>query len=313
MKHGGTRDKLARKFGIVCFEMEAAGLINDLPCLVIRGICDYADSHKNKEWQQQRLPMLKSCSLRSTRTGSWKHQSLSQMSTVSCCANNATSIGVSSKQFLSVYLHGSKLQLGVQSSTHWAVQRRREWPHGLVVFFKNRFNDGLQMNKMMRSYLNVFQVMIMKKSIKGFLINGSVVLHSSSWTTLISRRGLLRRISPVCGLPGGVSTLGTFANTERLMLTATFWPVGTGKTMIALVTLDSVFLDDYLTSKQNGSSRGCKRSLFWAPQSYCLFLLWEWAAWCIASIIYSLQFHQTTMSILETDIQTSSRRCSTRY
>jgi hypothetical protein len=31
--------------------MEAAGLINDFPCLVIRGICDYADSHKNKEWQ----------------------------------------------------------------------------------------------------------------------------------------------------------------------------------------------------------------------------------------------------------------------
>ncbi len=32
--------------------MEAAGLINDFPCLVIRGICDYADSHKNKDWQE---------------------------------------------------------------------------------------------------------------------------------------------------------------------------------------------------------------------------------------------------------------------
>jgi hypothetical protein len=31
--------------------MEAAGLMNDFPCLVIRGICDYADTHKNKEWQ----------------------------------------------------------------------------------------------------------------------------------------------------------------------------------------------------------------------------------------------------------------------
>ncbi|ERF68870.1 hypothetical protein EPUS_04522 [Endocarpon pusillum Z07020] len=31
--------------------MEAAGLMNDFPCLVIRGICDYADSHKNKRWQ----------------------------------------------------------------------------------------------------------------------------------------------------------------------------------------------------------------------------------------------------------------------
>ena len=31
--------------------MEAAGLINDFPCLVIRGICDYANSHKNKCWK----------------------------------------------------------------------------------------------------------------------------------------------------------------------------------------------------------------------------------------------------------------------
>jgi hypothetical protein len=31
--------------------MEAAGLMNNLPCLVIRGKCDYADSHKSKQWQ----------------------------------------------------------------------------------------------------------------------------------------------------------------------------------------------------------------------------------------------------------------------
>ncbi|KAJ5666530.1 Nucleoside phosphorylase [Penicillium maclennaniae] len=31
--------------------MEAAGLMNNYPYLVIRGICDYADSHKNKQWQ----------------------------------------------------------------------------------------------------------------------------------------------------------------------------------------------------------------------------------------------------------------------
>jgi nucleoside phosphorylase len=51
MKHGMTRDRLAKEHGIICFEMEAAGLMNQLPCLVIRGICDYSDSHKNKRWQ----------------------------------------------------------------------------------------------------------------------------------------------------------------------------------------------------------------------------------------------------------------------
>lgn len=35
----------------ICFEMEAAGLMNSFPCLVIRGISDYADSHKNDRWQ----------------------------------------------------------------------------------------------------------------------------------------------------------------------------------------------------------------------------------------------------------------------
>jgi nucleoside phosphorylase len=51
MKDGRTRDHLAQELGVLCFEMEAAGLMNQLPCLVIRGICDYSDSHKNKKWQ----------------------------------------------------------------------------------------------------------------------------------------------------------------------------------------------------------------------------------------------------------------------
>jgi nucleoside phosphorylase len=51
MKDGRIRDKLAQELGILCFEMEAAGLMDNFPCLVIRGICDYADSHKNKQWQ----------------------------------------------------------------------------------------------------------------------------------------------------------------------------------------------------------------------------------------------------------------------
>lgn len=51
MKDAKLRDKLAQEKEVLCFEMEAAGLMNHFPCLVIRGICDYADSHKNKEWQ----------------------------------------------------------------------------------------------------------------------------------------------------------------------------------------------------------------------------------------------------------------------
>ncbi|QRD92145.1 nucleoside phosphorylase domain-containing protein [Aspergillus flavus] len=51
MKGAKARDSLAQDSNVLCFEMEAAGLMDQLSCLVIRGICDYCDSHKNKEWQ----------------------------------------------------------------------------------------------------------------------------------------------------------------------------------------------------------------------------------------------------------------------
>jgi nucleoside phosphorylase len=51
MKDATVRDRLAAEMDVLCFEMEAAGLMSHFPCLVIRGICDYSDSYKNKEWQ----------------------------------------------------------------------------------------------------------------------------------------------------------------------------------------------------------------------------------------------------------------------
>lgn len=52
IKDATFRDRLAKQEGMLCFEIEgAAGLMNHFPCLIIRGICDYSDSHKNKAWQ----------------------------------------------------------------------------------------------------------------------------------------------------------------------------------------------------------------------------------------------------------------------
>lgn len=51
MKSGAERDRLATEHGIIAFEMEGAGLWDEVPCLVIKAVCDYADSHKNKGWQ----------------------------------------------------------------------------------------------------------------------------------------------------------------------------------------------------------------------------------------------------------------------
>lgn len=51
MKHGKSRDELACALNALCFEMEGSGVMDGFAGLVIRGICDYSDSHKNKQWQ----------------------------------------------------------------------------------------------------------------------------------------------------------------------------------------------------------------------------------------------------------------------
>ncbi|KAI0880955.1 uncharacterized protein GGS22DRAFT_197275 [Annulohypoxylon maeteangense] len=54
IKDAAFRDSLNESYdgNILCVEMEAAGLMDNFPCIVIRGICDYADTHKNKAWQE---------------------------------------------------------------------------------------------------------------------------------------------------------------------------------------------------------------------------------------------------------------------
>jgi nucleoside phosphorylase len=52
IKDAVVRDRLRDDFHALCVQTEAAGLMNSFPCLVIRGICDYADSHKDGLWQR---------------------------------------------------------------------------------------------------------------------------------------------------------------------------------------------------------------------------------------------------------------------
>ncbi|KAF4457351.1 hypothetical protein F53441_680 [Fusarium austroafricanum] len=50
-KSARKRNELRDRYGVIGLEMEAAGTMNTIPVGVIRGACDYADEHKNKEWQ----------------------------------------------------------------------------------------------------------------------------------------------------------------------------------------------------------------------------------------------------------------------
>ncbi|KAJ1323474.1 adenosylhomocysteine nucleosidase [Microdochium nivale] len=51
MKSGSDRDRIAHAHHLIAFEMEGAGMWDHVPCVVVKGVSDYADSHKNKEWQ----------------------------------------------------------------------------------------------------------------------------------------------------------------------------------------------------------------------------------------------------------------------
>ncbi|KAL3478490.1 hypothetical protein BJX99DRAFT_256387 [Aspergillus californicus] len=61
MKSARHRDKLSSKTQIIGFEMEGAGVCDSLSCLIIKGVCDYADYHKNKEWQDYAAAAATSC------------------------------------------------------------------------------------------------------------------------------------------------------------------------------------------------------------------------------------------------------------
>ncbi|KAF4837970.1 hypothetical protein CGCTS75_v001172 [Colletotrichum tropicale] len=51
MKSGEHRDMMAQQHDIIAFEMEGAGVWDEIPCIIVKSVCDYADSHKNNRWQ----------------------------------------------------------------------------------------------------------------------------------------------------------------------------------------------------------------------------------------------------------------------
>ncbi|TQV90400.1 nacht and wd domain-containing protein [Cordyceps javanica] len=50
-KNAQVRDELLASHNVLGLEMEAAGALTALPVGVVRGVADYADPHKNKQWQ----------------------------------------------------------------------------------------------------------------------------------------------------------------------------------------------------------------------------------------------------------------------
>ena len=60
-KSGEDRDSLVQSENVIAFEMEAAGIWDSFPCLVVKSACDYADSHKNQGWQRYAAATAAAC------------------------------------------------------------------------------------------------------------------------------------------------------------------------------------------------------------------------------------------------------------
>jgi hypothetical protein len=51
MKSSEHRDQIAEQHSVIAFEIEGAGIWDEVPCVIAKGISHYADSHENKAWQ----------------------------------------------------------------------------------------------------------------------------------------------------------------------------------------------------------------------------------------------------------------------
>ncbi|KAI6476862.1 hypothetical protein MCOR13_011809, partial [Pyricularia oryzae] len=61
IKSSEDRSVLATPDGLIGFEMEGSGMWDSLPCVIIKGACDYGDSHKTKIWQPYAAATAAAC------------------------------------------------------------------------------------------------------------------------------------------------------------------------------------------------------------------------------------------------------------
>ncbi|KAL3479405.1 nucleoside phosphorylase domain-containing protein [Aspergillus californicus] len=61
LRSGSHRDRLTEGDSVIAFEMEGAGIWDYLPTILVKGASDYADSHKNKSWQQYSAIVAAGC------------------------------------------------------------------------------------------------------------------------------------------------------------------------------------------------------------------------------------------------------------
>ncbi|KAF5602499.1 transcription factor [Fusarium pseudocircinatum] len=95
---GVHRNELAEKYSLDAFDTEGAGIWDELPTLIVRGISGYADSHSNKEWED--FASATAASVAKAILG--RYPSGNMMPPVPLRAQEANAISVASNSLLDV-------------------------------------------------------------------------------------------------------------------------------------------------------------------------------------------------------------------
>jgi nucleoside phosphorylase len=82
IKSAEYRDSIANENGVIGFDMEGAEIFDYFPSLIIKGVCDYADSHKNKTWQSYSAATAAACLKGSCMNGARKIKILRKVSSL---------------------------------------------------------------------------------------------------------------------------------------------------------------------------------------------------------------------------------------
>ncbi|KAH7463994.1 hypothetical protein FOMA001_g17758 [Fusarium oxysporum f. sp. matthiolae] len=240
MKSGKDRDRIAAQEGVIAFEMEGAGVWDSFPCIVIKGACDYADSHKSKVWQRYAA------------------------ATAAACA----------KAFLSFWVPSSTQDQGQIAS---AVRQREIRPVFLVPFSKNDLfvgrddilaeQNGLLFNKGCRKAALVGLGGIGKTQIAlqlAYQIKEKKQDYSVFWVPALSRASFEQacvQMMDACGIP--TADNNNAVESVRQYLSSK----GAGKWLLVVDNADDI--QTVMGSK--GADNGLYRSLPQSDQGRILF------------------------------------------
>ncbi|KAL4862087.1 hypothetical protein BDV12DRAFT_179306 [Aspergillus spectabilis] len=135
------RDQLAEEYGAICVETEAAGLMDNFPCVIIRGICNYADSHRKgaEGWRRYASAAAAACSkellqaiqVQDVIRGPLAVDILSELSVVQ---NQITSL------VKRVHVHGLPTVSGAAYDSHSKEPRSRCHPQTRVQLLRDVMN-----------------------------------------------------------------------------------------------------------------------------------------------------------------------------